>query len=95
MEFVFAIPLLFTPFMMPLITGLMAKNFGRKFWLWFFLGLLLPFIAAIVLLCLPDKSKRKVVELRPVENDEVFDYLFITKNQNQFANHESSFSATA
>ena len=58
MEVVFAIPFLLIPLLLPVATGLMAKNFGRKFWPWFFLGIPLPFIANIILLCLPDKSKK-------------------------------------
>ena len=57
MEFVFAFPLLLLPFLLPLIAGLMAKNFGRKFWPWFLLGIFLPLVANFILLCLPDKSK--------------------------------------
>jgi MFS family permease len=57
MEVVFAIPLLFIPLMMPLIAGLMAQGFGRKFWPWFFIGVILPFLANIILLCLPDRTK--------------------------------------
>ena len=59
MEVIIAIPLLLVPFIMPFITGMMAKTYGRKFWLWFWLGLLLPFIACAILLCLPDKSAKK------------------------------------
>jgi len=94
MEVVFALPLVFTPVLMPVITGLMAKNFGRKFWPWFFVGLVLPFIANIILLCLPDRSRR-ATELRPVENHELFDHLFIDSNKRRIVNHENSFSATA
>ena len=63
MEVVFAIPILFIPFIWPLITGLMAKSNGRKFWPWFFIGIPLPFLANIVLLCLPDKSNRQMKSL--------------------------------
>ena len=63
MEVIFALPIIFIPFIMPFITGQMAKCFGRKFWPWFFIGIPLPFIANIILLCLPDKSKKRI---RPV-----------------------------
>lgn len=59
MEVVFALPLLFLPFVMPLISGLMAKSQGRKFWPWFLVGIPLPLIANVILLCLPDKAKQK------------------------------------
>jgi len=35
----------------------MAKSMGRKFWPWFLLGIPLPFIANIILLCLPVKKQ--------------------------------------
>jgi len=60
MEVVFAIPVLVIPFILPLITGLMAKSFGRKFWPWFFIGLPLPFVANVILLCPQDKSKKEL-----------------------------------
>jgi MFS family permease len=94
MEFDFALSLVLTPFILPFITGLMAKYFGRKFWPWFFIGIPLPLIANILLLCLPDKTK-KIIELRAVENDEVFDHLFINAHPKKFIDHENSFSATA
>jgi len=58
MEVVFALPLLLLPLFLPHVTGQMAKSFGRKFWPWFFIGVPLPLVANIILLCLPDKSKR-------------------------------------
>ena len=83
MEVVLALPLLCIPFLIPFVTGQMAVSFGRKFWPWFFLGFPLPFIACIILLCLPDKKKKKITEaIKAVENDEVFDHLFITKEIN-------------
>jgi len=58
MEFLFAIPILFIPLMFPVIGGCMAKCYGRKFWTWFWISLPLPFISFIILLSLPDKSKK-------------------------------------
>jgi len=83
MEFVFALPLLFIPLVMPFIAGQMAKSFGRKFWPWFLIGIPLPFIANIILLCLPDKTKKKTNGLKAVENDKIFNHLFITKDSQQ------------
>jgi MFS family permease len=94
MEFVFALPLLFIPLVMPLIAGQMAKSFGRKFWPWFFIGIPLPFITNIILLCLPDKTKKKTNELKGVENEKISDHLFITEESQQ-NNSEKYFSATA
>jgi len=55
MEFLLAIPLILLPLFFPVLTGGIAVSLGRKFWPWFVLGLVLPFIAAIILLCLPIK----------------------------------------
>lgn len=57
MEVIIAIPLLMIPLFWPVVTGLMALSFGRKFWPWFYIGIPLPFVACIILLCLPDKRK--------------------------------------
>lgn len=80
MEVLIAGPLLIIPLFMPMIAGLMAKSFGRKFWPWFFIGIPLPLIANIILFCLPDKSKAK--ELKAVGNEELFDYLFSKEDSN-------------
>ena len=40
----------------PLQTACIAKSLGRKFWVWFFLGLLLPFFSLAILLCLPIRA---------------------------------------
>jgi hypothetical protein len=58
MEVIAALVVLIIPFIWPTITGLMAKSFGRKFWPWFLIGIPLPFIANVILLCLPDCSSR-------------------------------------
>lgn len=76
MEVVIALPLLVLPFFFPLLTGFMAKSLGRKFWPWFFLGIPLPFVASIILLCLPVKRKKSVPAVNPVTNEELFDHLF-------------------
>jgi hypothetical protein len=70
MEVVLAMPLLMVPFIMPLIAGLMAKTYGRSFWTWFFIGIPLPFIAQIILLCLPDKSVKKGSVLKAILKEE-------------------------
>lgn len=81
--------------LIPVLTGAIAVKRGRKFWPWFMAGIMISLVANIILLCLPVKSKRKTTCLRAVENDEAFDHLFINKNLNQIASHESNFSATA
>ena len=94
MEVMFALPLILVPFFWPVITGLMAKNFGRKFWPWFFIGIPLPFIAVIVLLFLPVRPKQQT-ELTVVENDKIFDHLFINNKEYKLNNSENHLSASA
>jgi Na+/melibiose symporter-like transporter len=43
----------------PLITSKLAKRIGRNSTAWFFIGLLLPLIATLILFFLPDKSEEK------------------------------------
>ena len=100
MEVVAAIPLILLPFFLPLIAGLMAVNFGRKFWPWFLVGIMLPFVANIILLCLRDKrkitDKENNTSTKPVSNEEIFDHL-LTRNDNMHKKEENEvyFSASA
>jgi|KBSSwiStaDraftv2_1062776.scaffolds.fasta_scaffold2405807_2 hypothetical protein len=57
MEVLIAAPVILIVFFFPLLTGFMAQSMGRKFWPWFLLGIPLPFIANIILLCLPIKKR--------------------------------------
>lgn len=85
MEVVFALPFIVLPLLVPIITGLMAVSMGRKFWPWFFLAFILPFIACIILLCLNDKKKTAAVPV-PVSDEEIFDpEKFVTKKNKQNA----------
>jgi|GEM_PF-3745098 len=59
-EFISDIPVLLTPLLLPLLSGIMAKTFGRKFWTWYLIGIPLPLISSIILLCLPDKQKETI-----------------------------------
>jgi hypothetical protein len=43
--------------LLPLQAGIMAKSFGRNFWVWFFVTLPLPVIGNYILLCLGDKEE--------------------------------------
>lgn len=79
MEVILALPVLSIPLIFPFISGQMAKSFGRKFWPWFLIGIPLPFIANIILLCLPDKLKKETSGLKAVGNEKIFDHLFTTK----------------
>ena len=57
MEVLFSLPILIIPFILPMIAGLMAKSYGRSFWTWFLIGVPLPLIANLILLCLPDRTQ--------------------------------------
>lgn len=65
MEVIFALPILMIPFLFPLVTGLMAVGFRRRFWPWFFTGLALPMVAMIILLCLPDIKPNGSLNTQP------------------------------
>ena len=52
----------------PVKTGWVAKDLGRSFWVWFFLGLFLPFASMIILLCLPIKKIQMANRKLPVSN---------------------------
>lgn len=100
MEVLFALPIILIPFFWPVVTGLMAQSFGRKFWFWFFVGIPLPFIGAIILLFLPDKRKKVKnvanMEVTPVTNDEIFNHLTTgSGTPNKKEQHEVYFSASA
>lgn len=61
-----------------LLAGKMAKDMGRKFWPWFFIGMLLPLLANFILSFLPPALFQKQSKgLKPVENEELFNHLFI------------------
>ena len=65
------------------VTAATAERFGKSYWIWFFLGLFLPMIAIGILFCW--KSVKKITERRAVENDEIFDHLFIGKHSKERA----------
>jgi len=64
MEVLIALPIVALPFFFPVVTGLMAKSLGRKFWFWFLLGFPLPFVACVILLCLPVRHVENRNEFR-------------------------------
>jgi hypothetical protein len=53
MDGVFLALLSLMVFSPPLLSALMARQFGRSFRRWFFIGCILPFIANIILFFLP------------------------------------------
>ncbi|MFT3912123.1 MAG: hypothetical protein QM737_22040 [Ferruginibacter sp.] len=78
MNLVVFVPLLLLSVLLPLLTACIAKILGRSFRSWFWISLALPFISCIIVLCLPSKKKRVV----PVENEELFNYLFEQSSNN-------------
>lgn len=44
----------------PTDTGLLAKRTGRSFTVWFFIAMLLPLIATLILCFLPGQDQKKV-----------------------------------
>ena len=69
MNFMFILSALFVMMVFPFAGACMAKNFGRSFWIWFWLSVPLPFITLIILISLPDKSK-EIVPVLAYEADE-------------------------
>jgi membrane protein implicated in regulation of membrane protease activity len=57
-----------------LMTGRAASSLNIKFWPWFVVGLFLPFISVVLILCRPVREK-KVQQplLKPVSSEEIFD----------------------
>ena len=85
MELVFLMALILISFRIASATALLAEDIGKSYWTWFVLGVFLPLVAIGILFFLPRKRKRQVIELRAVENDEIFDHLFIDKHSKQRA----------
>jgi hypothetical protein len=81
MDYILTLPLLAFPVLLPLLAGMIAINFDRKFWVWFCLGFILPVIAHIILLCLRNPAGKTKKELIPVEDEHLFDHLFIKKDK--------------
>ena len=68
MDFVFALPFILLPLLLPVMAGCMAQRFGRSFWLWFCISIPLPLISCFIIACLPDKSLQEI----PVESNDIF-----------------------
>jgi hypothetical protein len=62
--------------------GLMTNNLTPGFWTW--VGISIPFnlIFGAVIAYLPVAGKNKTGRSGPVENEEIFDHLFLNKKQN-------------
>lgn len=70
----------FTGFLFYLLSvfaaGLMASMQERNFWAWCGIGMVLPFVAAVLLVFLPS-GKERMRRAIPVENEELFNHLFL------------------
>jgi hypothetical protein len=97
MDFLLGVLMALSPFLVfPLMTGLCAQCFNRKFWPWFIAGFFLPFIGVIIVLCLPEKKERFAQQtLAAVSSEEIFEPV-LEENTNQKINgNEIHFSARA
>lgn len=76
-----ALIFLIIPLGFQILGGLMARSFGRNFWVWFGIYCFLPFISCFILVCLPYKKRLANESGEPVRNDELFDHLFEENHQ--------------
>ena len=81
MKILLAVPLMIFAFFLPLITGLMVKDSPYKFGLWFYISIPLLFVTSVIILCQPGRSGKKAGKLSPVENEEIVDHLFVSKDR--------------
>ena len=72
---IMTITIIILAFLMPLATGLIEQ----EYWLWFIISIPLGLIASLILVCLPGMPAKTKGKLSPVENEEIFDHLFIHK----------------
>jgi hypothetical protein len=77
-------------------TGWMALSIKRKFWPWFVVGLFLPFIGVVIILCLPVK-KKKVQQpfLKSVSSEEIFDQVLKLEEPRRINGSEIQFPTRA
>jgi hypothetical protein len=72
---IMTLPIIILAFLMPIATGLIAQ----ESWLLIYVSIPLALIASFILVCLPRISAKTREKLVPVENEEIFDHLFIHK----------------
>ena len=80
MKILLTLSLVILAFLLPLVTGLIAQ----ESWLWFYISIPLALIAGFIVVCLPGISEKKAGKLSPVENDEIFEHLFIRRNRRTY-----------
>lgn len=74
---ILTLPIFILAFLMPMATGLIAQ----ESWLWIYVSIPLALVASFILVCLPGITWKKTGKLSPVENEEIFNHLFINKNR--------------
>jgi hypothetical protein len=56
------------------MTGWLALSVNRKFWPWFVVGLFLPYLGALIIVCLPVKEKKgRQGLLKSISSEEISD----------------------
>ncbi len=63
---------------------LAAGLIEQEYWLWFYISIPLALIASLILVCLPGMPAKTKGKLSQVENEEIFDHLFIHKTRRTF-----------
>lgn len=76
MKLLYIIQLLIIHLAVSLTIGIMTDNLNYRFWTWVAIGVPVNLIIGGFFL-----SGNKTKEICPVENEEIFDHLFIRKNK--------------
>jgi uncharacterized membrane protein len=76
----FYFPLLGLILFLSLLTGIIAKSQGQHFFTWFAVALI-PSLIVACLYFVQERLRRKMTTLCAVQNEELFDHLFIGKDQ--------------
>ena len=97
MDFLLGVIIALAPFFVfPLMTGLCAKCFNRKFWPWFIMGFFLPFIGVVIVLCLPEKKMPTSQQLiQAVPSEEIFEPVLEERGDQKMNGNQIRFSARA
>ena len=77
---IMTIPIIILALLMPMVTGLIEQ----EYWLWFYISIPLAMITSFILVCLPGIPAKTKEKVSPVENEEIFDHLFIHKTQRTY-----------
>jgi hypothetical protein len=77
---IMTLPIIILAFLMPVATSLLAQ----ESWLWIYVSIPLALVAGFILDCRPGISAKTREKLMPVENEEIFDHLFIYKTRRSY-----------